>query len=99
MRAPNDWRLTNQEKYLKSKTLVWRKYVPADTENDHDHCEFCWRKFTKEGLTDALAEGFSTTDGYRWIGKTCFDDFVDLFEWDVNDPLNVQSIVSVQRPL
>jgi len=45
MREPNDWRLMNQERYLKGVTLSWRAYVPANPTNDHDHCEFCQAKF------------------------------------------------------
>ena len=83
MRAENDWRLTNQEGYLKGVALSWRSYVPAGTGNDHDHCEFCAEKFMVGGVHNTLAEGYSTQDGYRWICKTCFDDFVDLFGWQV----------------
>jgi hypothetical protein len=66
-------------------TLFWRPYVPAGVGNDHDHCEFCWAKFMVGGEPDTLAEGYTTTDGYRWICKTCFDDFVDLFGWLVDE--------------
>jgi hypothetical protein len=82
MRAPNDWRLTNQERYLKEATLVWRSYVPASPENDHDHCEFCFAKFM-QNYPDTLREGYSTPDQYRWVCKQCFDDFADLFKWKV----------------
>lgn len=86
MREPNDWRLTNQEKYLKGVTLVWRKYAPASADNDHDHCAFCWTKFMSDGAHDSLSAGYSTTDGYRWICKGCFDDFADLFGWQIDEP-------------
>ena len=45
MREPNDWRLMNQERYLRGATLVWQRYLPAKPTNDHDHCEFCQTKF------------------------------------------------------
>jgi hypothetical protein len=83
MREPNDWRLTNQERYLKGVTLIWRSYRPARAANDHDYCEFCPAKFMNADVPDALCEGYSTADGYRWVCKTCFDDFVDLFGWQV----------------
>ena len=83
MREPNDWRLTNQERYLKAVTLVWQAYAPASPKNDHDHCEFCWAKFMQTAHPETLQEGYSTPDRERWICKGCFDDFVDLFGWKV----------------
>jgi hypothetical protein len=83
MHTPRDWRLTNQEQYLKGATLSWRSYVPAVADNDHDHCQFCNAKFMVGGLPDTITEGYTTLDGYRWICKACFDDFVDLFDWRV----------------
>jgi len=83
MREPNDWRLTNQERYLKGATLIWRPYSPARAGNDHDHCEFCFAKFMTADAPDILREGYSTPDRYRWVYKTCFDDFADLFAWQV----------------
>lgn len=78
-----DWRLTNQERYLKGVMLRWRKYEPASLTNDHDHCEFCFAKFMAGGAVDVLHEGYATEDGYRWICKSCFDDFKDMFAWRV----------------
>jgi hypothetical protein len=83
MREPNDWRLTNQARYLKGVTLVWRSYAPAKSENDHDHCEFCQAKFMNGDAPDLLHESYSTPDGYRWICRPCFDDFLDIFGWHV----------------
>lgn len=83
MREPNDWRLTNQEDYLKGVALIWKRYVPAFQDNDHNHCEFCWAKFMSTGDPDTLGEGYSTLDKYRWICKICYDDFVDLFDWQL----------------
>jgi hypothetical protein len=85
MREPNDWRLTNQERYLKGAELSWRKYHPANSDNDHDHCEFCQAKFMVKDEPDALREGYSTPDGYRWICRACFNDFLDLFAWKIKN--------------
>lgn len=86
MPDPKDWRLTNQEQYLQGAVLTWRQYAPANPENDHDHCEFCFAKFMRVSEPNALHEGYSTPDRYRWICKPCFDDFVDLFAWQIKDP-------------
>jgi len=83
MREPNDWRLTNQERYLKGVTLVWRSYSPANPENDHDHCAFCSAKFMNVNAPEVLRTGFSTVDREHWVCKSCFDDFADLFGWRV----------------
>jgi hypothetical protein len=85
MRELNDWRLTNQANYLKGATLEKRLYKPVSKENDHDHCEFCFAKFMSAAIPDTLQEGYSTTDGYRWICNACFNDFVDMFNWDAHD--------------
>jgi hypothetical protein len=86
MREPNDWRLMNQECFLKGATLIWQSYEPARVENDHDHCAFCLAKFMKADSPGVLREGYSTADRYRWVCKSCCDDFIDLFEWRI-EPL------------
>ena len=83
MRETNDWRLTNQESYLKGATLERRQYAPVSKENDHDHCEFCSAKFMVGAIPETLQEGYAPPDGYRCICATCFTDFEDLFDWCV----------------
>jgi hypothetical protein len=88
MEPVKDWRLTNQERYLMHARLVHRAYGSinsgnANPANDHDHCEFCWAKFTLSGQPDALTTGYATLDGYRWICEQCFRDFVSHFKWEV----------------
>jgi hypothetical protein len=77
-----DWRLQNQDRYLKGVTLSKSAYRPRDANWDHDHCEFCWAKFSAS--SDDLHEGWITTDN-RWICERCFLDFHQEFEW-VFDP-------------
>jgi hypothetical protein len=78
-----DWRLTNQEKYLKGATLYFRSYDPANPTNDHDHCEFCSVKFMTAPSPGALTSGYTTADKYRWICGDCYGHFRDLFQWQV----------------
>jgi phage terminase large subunit-like protein len=79
-----DWRLQGQEAYLTGATLEWRPYTRYSASWEHDHCEFCWAKFAEpEPPSDALHEGYTTTDRYRWICATCFGDFKDRFHWQV----------------
>jgi hypothetical protein len=80
-----DWRLTNQEEYLKGATLVWKPYHAWSETWEHDHCEFCWRKFVESnGLTAGFAAqgtGPQGQDDYHWICETCADDFCARFRW------------------
>jgi hypothetical protein len=80
----SDWRLMGKEKYLQDRTFVWKKYVPPSAKWDHDHCEFCLRKFTVQELPDSLHEGYTTEDNYHWICAECFADFRQRFNWKVD---------------
>lgn len=78
----NDWRLLRgQEKYLLKEKLYkckWSLYSPND---DHDHCEFCMDKFWAEGMQ----YGYCTIDKYTWICESCFNEFKELFEWEIEE--------------
>lgn len=76
-----DWRLQGQERYLKGVELCWAKYTPYRPGWDHDHCEFCGKKFAVQG--GDFTEGYKTKDGYHWISADCFEDFKGLFEWKI----------------
>ena len=81
----NDWRLTKQEKYLKGVTLIHRRYrlYPKNPDWTHDHCSFCWATFSLLESNDSLKQGFATTDDYDWVCEGCFEDFKDMFKWEV----------------
>jgi hypothetical protein len=79
----NDWRLQGQEKYLKGVTLYLKKYMENSDTWEHDHCEFCWVKFSHAGLPDDLDEGYATKDNHHWICKRYFGDFKDIFQWKI----------------
>lgn len=83
MAIPQDWRLTNQELYLKEAVLTRCGYAPSTIQNDHDHCEFFGIKFSVNGEMGTLSEGYSTSDRYRWICDQCFSDFASEFRWRV----------------
>lgn len=70
-----------QEDYLKNKQLVFSQFKLLSKDWDHDHCEFCTRKFGTE--LDDLHEGYSTIDNYYWICSACYDDFKEIFNWTV----------------
>lgn len=44
----DDWRLTNQDKHLKNKILIIKDYKDRTASTDHNHCEFCYEKFSDD---------------------------------------------------
>lgn len=58
-----DWRLTNQENYLKGQPLRYSRWVSRGSGWDHDHCAFCWAKFPAEWEAGYTA---------RWMDSTGF---------------------------
>ncbi len=87
MTDQNDARLTDQMTYLYGKTLVYRPWTSADPDWDHDHCAFCWEKFSAG--PDMLHEGYVTDDpsprNQHWVCPDCFRDFREMFHWQVKN--------------
>lgn len=78
MKNPNkDWRLSNQD-YLLGKQLIQIPYKPYKEGWEHDHCAFC-----SQTIDQSTKDAYCTTDQYHWICKDCFQDFKDLFGWNV----------------
>lgn len=77
MRDENDWRLMNQEIYLKDKNLFHINYNQKEN-HDHDHCVFCMEKFISEKQIR-----YCTEDYYYWICENCFEDFKTMFNWKI----------------
>jgi hypothetical protein len=76
-----DWRLQGQERYLNGVQLRWGSYKPYREGWDHDHCEFCGRKFAVQG--GDFVEGYATRDLYHWICKACYENFKSTFNWEI----------------
>ena len=86
MRENDDWRLRNQEAFLKGVRLVWQSYLPANTSNDHDHCEFCLKEFMYPGSREDLASSIAShpeimTEGYAVQGGTTAHGIEDDYWW------------------
>jgi hypothetical protein len=79
---PDDWRRQGQERYLAGARLIKQGYRPYRQGWAHDHCEFCWAKFSLE--PGELNAGYSTEDCYHWICADCYEDFRDAFNWAVH---------------
>jgi len=86
MENKNDWRLTNQMQYLDGKTLKYVSYEEYSKEWNHEHCEFCWGKFSKG--ENYLHEGYCSLDNYRWICSECYEDFKGMFAWKIENEEN-----------
>lgn len=76
----DDWRLNGQEAYLLHKKLKRQKFKSKGLY-DHDHCSFCWDKFSEHEAD--LGVGYCTEDEYYWICDSCFHDFKEKFGWNV----------------
>ncbi len=80
----NDWRLTNQEKYMKNLIFIRKKY----DGKDHDHCSFCWSKF---GYNESdISDGYCSIDGKHWVCDNCFKDFQTEFGFKVKENSNIK---------
>jgi hypothetical protein len=58
--APDDWRRMGQEGRLAGLAFTWKNYQAYSGNWDHEHCEFCFKKFLDPGyaewMQDALDE-------------------------------------------
>jgi hypothetical protein len=94
----NDWRLQQQDKYLLGVALYFKKYSERRSKTDHDHCEFCWTKFS-DSIPNCLTQGYTTIDEYRWICEQCYNDFKADFKWATSqgNPLTVSKSFTFSR--
>ena len=70
----NDWRLTDQIKYLSGKEFKYGHFF-AKGNNDHSHCEFCWKKFYDGDPC------YLDNDLYYTVCEDCYNDFKEKFGW------------------
>ena len=76
-----DWRIRGQDRYLMGAALSRKKWTKRRAEWDHDHCAFCWKKFSEQPAD--THEGYATADEYYWVCDECFADFMEKFKWKV----------------
>ena len=72
-----DWRSMGQEEYLMNQILTFDEYKRYSDTWNHDHCEFCTKKFSE--YNNDLHEGYYTLDNNIWICEGCFNDFHEKF--------------------
>ena len=85
----DDWRLDPYPKELEGKIFRLKKFVPHGNW-DHEHCEFCWKKFYTKIISDHCAlQGYVTYcaewEREVWVCEECFADFRELFGWKVEE--------------
>ena len=81
MLEKNDWRLLNQQEYLMNAKLKKAEYKMPSEKWDHDHCAFCCDKFSE--IKEDLTQGYCTADQKYWICEECFNDFKEMFKFEV----------------
>ena len=75
----DDWRRQGQEKSLRGLSFTPRNYSAVADPLAHNHCEFCYRKFSH--APEDLHEGFATEDLSRWVCPGCYRDFASEYRW------------------
>lgn len=79
-----DWRLTGDFDGIKNK-IFKKRYFHTKSDNDHEHCCFCWKK-----ITDLETSEEHDTLGYvtlnencheEWVCEECFEDFKTIFNF------------------
>jgi hypothetical protein len=79
----DDFRLSgHQANYLHGELLRFGRYRPPRPGSEHDHCEFCWARFSSSPRQGCVTEGFFT-DERRWICEGCYEDFKVMFDWQL----------------
>ncbi len=81
-----DWRLRGQENYLMGKKLYFIRFQKHSEEWNHEHCDFCWAKFSDfEGdLHEGYCTGPDNKGSEYWICPECYNDFKDRFGWKLS---------------
>ncbi len=78
----DDWRIMGQPGYLFKKMLVHRRFeIQPGEKADHAHCEFCNDYFSLN--ENYLHEGYYEPKSQTWICEECFQDFREMFQWEV----------------
>lgn len=81
-----DWRILNYDGHLNNKTFTYAEFK-STAKNDHEHCEFCWKKITDLDIPNEECDrdGYyilnENTNQTNWICKKCFEDFKDRFNF------------------
>ena len=81
MNKKADHRLTNQKNFLHGKAMQPLRYECSAEADAHDHCAFCC--ITISASEGDLQQGYCTLDEAYWVCTTCFEDFKEMFAWEL----------------
>lgn len=92
-----DWRLSQGDfDYIKNHVFK-KQYFKSNKNNDHDHCNFCWKKITDLEIDEEHDTfGYVTLNAHgqeEWVCEKCFNDFKDRFNFKVEDNNSVEKLV------
>ena len=73
-----DWDLRTKP-FLYNKSLKYSNYTVTD---DHDHCRFCWARFSLYMEGD-LTAGYYEEESDSWICEECYEIYKPYFHWEL----------------
>jgi hypothetical protein len=81
----DDWQLSfgKEPSFYSQCTWSLKKWTKTRSHWDHDHCEFCWQKISDMDSSDIQPEGWSDDEETYWVCKSCFEDFKEMYQWNV----------------
>ena len=85
IKAEEDWRLSQGYfEYIKNHVFK-KQYFKSNKNNDHDHCNFCWKKITDLEIDEEHGTfGYVTLNAHgqeEWVCEKCFNDFKARFNF------------------
>jgi len=86
MAEERDWRLDIAEEPSFFAKFTWKntKWTQTRDNWNHDHCEFCGAEISDLSGKDIFNNGWTTEDEYYWVCDKCFNDFKDLYQWNLS---------------
>ena len=92
-----DWRLSQGNFDFIKNHVFKNQYFKSNKYNDHDHCNFCWKKITDLEIDEEHdAFGYVTLNAHgqeEWVCEKCFNDFKERFNFKVEDNNSVDKLV------
>lgn len=84
----DDWRLKGYKGIFSGKKFTFQEFH-SSSKNDHEHCEFCWKKITDLSIEETEKSGYVYYDEKskqsHWICQSCFNEFKEKLDLKTND--------------
>ena len=81
-----DWRILAYNGFMNGQIFEKEKFVSSE-KNDHEHCEFCYKKITDlNNLNEEIDRfGYVYKDVKKnrsyWLCEECYSDFKERFNF------------------